>query len=277
VASRPAGISPYKRDEVTHMADGRILVVDDEETIRTVLSEALEAHGYRVRCFANADQALRALEQEGGDLVLVDLKLPGSLDGLALLDRIVAHWQDTIVIVLTGYASLDSAIAALRRGAYDYLTKPASIPQILESVERGLDKKRQAARRQLIIAQLEQTLDELRREGLGTRGPEVADDRFVKTSSLMIDRHKRLAVRGDQPIALTATEFDLLEYLAQHADRVVTPGEIVKEIQGYDLGEADARPIVRVHIQRLRQKLEDDPDNPKFILNVRGKGYRFLG
>jgi two-component system KDP operon response regulator KdpE len=205
------------------------------------------------------------------------LKLPGSLDGLALLDRIVAHWQDTIVIVLTGYASLDSAIAALRRGAYDYLTKPASIPQILESVERGLDKKRQAARRQLIIAQLEQTLDELRREGLGTRGPEVADDRFVKTSSLMIDRHKRLAVRGDQPIALTATEFDLLEYLAQHADRVVTPGEIVKEIQGYDLGEADARPIVRVHIQRLRQKLEDDPDNPKFILNVRGKGYRFLG
>ncbi|MCL4393276.1 MAG: response regulator, partial [Chloroflexi bacterium] len=173
------------------MADGRILVVDDEETIRTVLAEALEARGYHVRCVSNADLALHALERDSGDLALIDLKLPGPVDGMGLLDRIVERWPETVVIVLTGYATLDSAVAALRRGAYDYLTKPASIPQIVESVEQGLDRRRQAARRQQIITQLEQTLDELKREGLKARSADVGDDRFVKTSSLMIDRHKR--------------------------------------------------------------------------------------
>jgi DNA-binding response OmpR family regulator len=255
----------------------RILIVDDEKTIRTVLSEALLAHGYQVAEAADAPEALRALARETFDLALLDLKLPGSMDGLGLLQHIHTHAPQTVVIMLTAYATLDSAVAALRQGAYDYLTKPASIPQIIESVERGIAKKREDHRRLQLIDHLEQTLEELKQEGRATPTGAIVEARFVKTPSLMLDRQKRLAVRGDQPLLLTATEFDLLDYLAQHADRVVTAREIVKEIQGYDLAEVDARPLVRVHIQRLRQKLEDDPDNPRYILNVRGRGYRFVG
>lgn len=258
------------------MTPARVLIVDDEETFAAVLGEALTARGLDVRAARNAEEAERALARQTFDLALVDLKLPGRTDGLGVLEQILQRAPETVVIMLTAYGTLDSAVAALRRGAYDYLTKPASIPTIVESLERGLAKKREEQRRQQIIAQLESTLEELKREGLPADGLPAAG-RFVKTSTLMIDRQKRLAVRGDQPIALTATEFDLLDYLAQHADRVVTAREVVKAIQGYDLSEGDARPIVRVHIQRLRQKLEDDPNAPRFILNVRGKGYRFVG
>jgi len=117
----------------------------------------------------------------------------------------------------------------------------------------------------------------LRIEGESNPALAGVKDRFAKTATLMIDRQKRIVVRGDMLLELTGTEFDVLDYLAQHAERVVTASELVRATQGYDLMEADARPLVRVHIQRLRQKLEDDPTNPRFIVNVRGRGYRFVG
>jgi DNA-binding response OmpR family regulator len=254
----------------------RLLVVDDEKNIRAVLKEGLEAHAYNVQEAASAEDALRLIERQSFDLVLLDLRMPG-MDGLELLTHIHERSPQTIIIMLTAYATLDSAVQALRQGAYDYLTKPASIPQIVESVERGLIKKREEARRNQVISQLEQTLADLKRETLATQAPIDLNSRFVHTETLMIDRSKRIVVRGDQSISLSATEFDLLDYLVQHADRLVTSREIVKEIQGYDLAEEDARPLIRVHIQRLRQKLEDDLENPRYVLNVRGRGYRFVG
>jgi two-component system KDP operon response regulator KdpE len=86
-----------------------------------------------------------------------------------------------------------------------------------------------------------------------------------------------LVARDNQVLTLTSTEYDVLDYLARHANRIVTTRELVKAIQGYDLTEKEARPIIRVHIQRLRDKLEDDPAHPQYILNVRNKGYRFVG
>jgi DNA-binding response OmpR family regulator len=254
----------------------RILVVDDEKNIRIVLKEALEAHQYQVEQAGTGEDALRLFERHSFDLVLLDLKLPDT-DGVELLTRIHEISPQTIIIMLTAFATLDSAVQALRKGAIDYLTKPASIPVIIEAVERGLLKKREETRRIQVITQLEQTLAELKRETLATPTSADFNSRFVQTQTLMIDRAKRLVVRGDQSIPLSATEFDLLDYLVHHADRLVTASEIVKEIQGYDLAEEDARPLVRVHIQRLRQKLEDDPENPHYVLNVRGRGYRFVG
>jgi DNA-binding response OmpR family regulator len=180
-----------------------------------------------------------------------------------------------VIIMLTAYASLDSSIGALRSGAYDYILKPATLNQIVESVERGLAKKRQEAQRYQVILRLEETLRALRQEESHAQKETRDSDRFIQTPSLTIDRQKRLAVLNGNPLALTPTEFDLLEHLARHSDRVVTAHELVRMIQGYDLSEPDARPIIRVHIQRLRQKLEDDPENPTYIVNVRGKGYRF--
>ncbi len=253
-----------------------ILIVDDEKNIRAVIEEALAAQGYRTRTSATAEDALRACEQTVFDLALLDLKLPGKMDGMDLLTEIHRRWPQTVIIMLTAYASLDSSIAALRNGAYDYLVKPASLNQIVESVSRGLAKKRTEAQRYETIARLEETLRMLKQENLAQPAPDISE-RFAQVASLTIDRQTRLAVLDREPLALTATEFDLLDYLVRHCDRVVTARELVKTIQGYDLVEADARPIVRVHIQRLRQKLGDDPDHPRYILNVRGRGYRFAG
>lgn len=254
-----------------------ILVVDDEETIRNVVAEALQEQGYKVQTAANAVEALRVCDQAAFDLALIDMKMPGAMDGLGLLKEIRRKWPYMVVIVLTGYGTLDSAIGALRQGAYDYLAKPASLTQILDSVQKGLEKRREEERRQELITHLEKTLHELKRDGDSSRSMASTAERFIQTAVLTIDRQKRLAVRGEESLALTATEFDLLDYLASHADRVVTASELVKSVHGYELAEPDARPLIRVHIQRLRQKLQDDPDNPRYILNVRGKGYRFVG
>lgn len=253
----------------------QILIVDDEKNIRTVIEDALAAEGFKTRSFAGAEEALQACEQTLFDLALLDLKLPGKMDGMDLLIEIHRRWPQTVIIMLTAYASLDSSIAALRNGAYDYLVKPASLHQIVESVSRGLAKKRSEAQRYETIARLEETLRMLKQDNLAQ--PDQVSERFCQVSSLTIDRQKRLAVLDREPLALTATEFDLLDHLVRHCDRVVTASELVKTIQGYDLVEADARPIVRVHIQRLRQKLGDDPEHPRYILNVRGRGYRFAG
>ena len=249
-----------------------ILVADDEMAIRVVVADGLQAQGYQVQMAADAMEALRACEQTAFDLALVDLKMPGSLDGLGLLAEIHRRWPQMVVIVLTGYGSLDSAVVALRQGAHDYLTKPVSIAQIAESVKGGLAKRRDEMRHQQLITHLVETLSELKRDGEPTRAVPT-----VPGPALVIDRQKCLVMRGNEPLELTATEFDLLNYLAQHSDRVVPARELVQAIQGYDLAEVDARPIVRVHIQRLRQKLGDDPEYPRYVLSVRGKGYRFVG
>ncbi len=253
----------------------QILIVDDEKNIRKILADTFKAHGYSSCQAATAEEALRLCEQTTIDLALVDLRLPGKMDGLALLTQIHKRWPRTIIIMLTAYASLDSSIAALRQGAYDYLIKPASMEDIVASVERGLAKKHQDAERERIITHLEEALQTLKQERL-TEETSV-DERFVQTPLLTIDRQKRLAVCGNEPLMLSPTEFDVLDYLLRHADRVVTASELVKAIQGYDLVEADARPLIRVHIQHLRDKLGDDSENPHYILNVRGRGYRFVG
>lgn len=259
------------------MKSEQLLVVDDEKAIRMVIGDALETAGYRVQTAANPTQALALCQEQVFDLALIDLKMQGAMDGLDLLKQLRHRSPSTVVIVLTGFGTLDSAIAAMREGAFDYLTKPASIAQILESVEHGLSKRRDELRRQQLIHQLEDTLRALKIDGEQAVAQPNVDERFAKSGTLFIDRRKRIAVRGATPLELTGTEFDILDYLAQHADRVITASELAHATQGYDLIEADARPLVRVHIQRLRQKLEDDPLRPRFIINIRGKGYRFVG
>ena len=255
----------------------RILVVDDEKTIRTVIGEALRRKGYAVETVANADEALHACEQSVFQLALIDLKMPGKMDGIGLLQEIGRRWSQTIVIVLTGYGTLDSAITAIREGAYDYIPKPGNLSQIVESVERGLAKSREEATREQMIDHLEEMLRDLKRQSKSSRSELTPSERFFETTTLKIDRQRRLVVRDGKELLLTAAEFDLLEYLARNPERVVNARELIKAIQGYDLSEAEARPLVRVQIQRLRRKLEDSPKRPRYILNVRGKGYRFAG
>lgn len=258
---------------VTH---GNILVVDDEKTIRTVVSEALRRKGHIAQLAANADDALRLLEYSSFDLALIDLKMPGKLDGLGLLNEMSRRWPQMVVIVLTGYGTLDSAIAAIRQGAHDYILKPVDLAQIVASVERGLAKRGEEAAREDMIDRLEEMVRGLRRQSTAPRAERSPSEWSFDSPALKIDHRRRLAIRNGEELSLTAAEFDLLEYLARNVERVVTAAELIKATQGFDVSEAEARPLVRVQIQRLRRKLEENPDHPRHILNVRGVGYRFV-
>lgn len=255
----------------------QILIVDDEKNIRKILNDTLANYGYQTYAAENAQAALRLCEQTTFDLALIDLKMPGRMDGLGLLAEIRQRFPQMIVIVLTAFASLDSSVVALRRGAFDYLVKPAKVEEILESVARGLEKKRQAEQRNQVISQLEHVLATFRQEHAAPPPESSVDVRFVQTPRLTIDRKKRLVVCGNQKVSLSPTEFDVFDYLASHSDRVVTASELVQAVQGYDLADADARPLIRAHIKHLRKKLGDDPNHPSYIVNVRSKGYRFVG
>jgi DNA-binding response OmpR family regulator len=243
-----------------------ILVVDDEATIRTVIRDGLELNGYQVDTVPNPDQALLNLENKSYDLALVDLKMPGLMDGLQLLAEIHRRWSRTITIVLTGFASLESAITALQSGASDYLRKPVEIGEIVQSVRRNLTAP--SPKRPRIAP------GESKTQHIASR---LEPGRFFYSPRLFIDRVKRLVTLDNHVLQLTPIEFTFLDLLVSHAGSVVSTAELLKTAQGYEIFEADARPIVRVHIQHLRQKLQDNADTPAFILNVRGLGYRYVG
>jgi len=234
---------------------GRVLIVDDEETIRVTVSAAMRRAGFETQTAADAVQAMELLERHSFDLAFLDLRLPGAMDGVALLSEIRSRSPETEVIMISAHATLESAIAALRLGAFDYLLKPFTMLQLVEIAERAMAKRRETSR---------------------AVSSETAE-RAEQMPRIRVDRLQRMVFHDGKPVTLSATEFDILVFLMDHSDRVVSASELMRAVQGYDIDERDARTIVRVHIQRIRQKLGDDPDNPHYIQNVRGKGYRFNG
>ncbi len=252
-----------------------ILVVDDDYAIRKVLAATLEAQEYTVAQASDADKAVALFKQRGFDLAMIDYQMPGgSMDGLELLAWVRQNHPTCDVIIMTGFATLDNSILALRKGAYDYLIKPIALSQVLESVQSCLQHRQAEAERQRLISQMEAMLAQLRGNGPGEEAR--PDERILESSDLIIDRKKRLVVHRGEQVTLTSTEFDILEFLAAHSERVVTSKELIRSVQGYEIDELEARPIVRVNIRRLRQKIEDDPNIPTHILTVRTHGYRFV-
>lgn len=262
------------------MDDIRILVVDDEAAERITLGEVLRLEGYHVTLAASGEQALAIVRQEPMfDLAILDLRLPG-MDGLQVLDGIRRISAETIVILITGYGTLETAVQALRKGAYDFLLKPSPVEEVLVAVRRALSELKAGRHRRLLISQLQNTLQALVATTDGLMGVEAlsemekGDDATV-VGDIQIDKGKHLVTYRGQPVELTPTEFRLLECLIERAGEVCTPQDLVRCAQGYDTDAWGARSIVRVHIRRLRRKLEPDPENPRYILNVRGVGYLF--
>lgn len=259
------------------MEDVRILVVDDEAAERITLGEVLRLEGYQVTLAASGEEALNLVHQGPEfDLAVLDLRLPG-IDGLQVLEGIRRVSQETIVILITGYGTLETAIQALRKGAYDFLLKPCPVNEVLVAVRRALSELKADRHRKGLITQLQTTLQALVAD---TDGIEVApepdkSDGLLSVGDVQIDRAKHLVTYQDQPVDLTPTEFRLLECLVGRVDEVCTPQDLVRCAQGYETDAWGARSIVRVHIRRLRRKLEPDPENPRYILNVRGVGYLF--
>lgn len=221
-----------------------VLVVDDEATIREVVRRYLEREGFQVGEAADGYEALDALEEAEPDLIVLDLMLPG-IDGLTLTGLLRERRQVPIVM-LTAKGEVTDRIRGLDLGADDYVVKPFS-PQELVSRVRAV----------------------LRRTEEGQRPPSKA----LSIEGLHLDPASRTVSREGNDISLTATEFDLLWYLASHRGQVFSRSQLLNHVWGYEYyGDAST---VTVHISRLREKIEPEPSEPRFIKTVWGVGYKF--
>jgi DNA-binding response OmpR family regulator len=248
-----------------------ILIVDDEPAMRESLREILELEGFQVSQAESGELALEILEQNTVDLMLLDLKMKG-MDGLETTEAAKQLSPDTVIIMLTAHGTLESAIGAMRHGAFDYLLKPAAVPDILASVQRGLNHHTQMLRQRDLVGLMQRAITEFQP---AAAPPPKSIERHLRLREIDLDLQRHVATVRGQVLDLTLTEFKMLAYLMEHPDQVISPRELVAAVQGYRADEHEARAIVRVHIRRLRQKIEPDADEPEYVLNVRGVGYVF--
>ena len=255
-----------------------IMVVDDEAVARISLAEVLKLEGYRVATAASGEEALSLLDKsEPFDLMVLDLKMPG-MDGLEVTDTVRKQSPGTIIVLLTAFGTLETAMQAIKHGAHDYLLKPCPIPDILESVRKGLAKRQQERQRQYLVSELQYAISELVTVAGAEMAEEPAPSRIndiVQVRDVVLDRQKHIVTLRGRSLDLTPTEFKILVCLVETPDRVWSPQELVRHAQGYETDAWGARAIIRVHIRRLRKKLEKNPSDPEYILNVRGVGYMF--
>ncbi len=223
-----------------------ILVVDDEPNIREVVGLYLRRDGHDVVLAADGEEALRLQRERHPDLVVLDLMLP-RIGGLEVCRRMQAE-RRVPVIMLTARGDEADRIIGLGIGADDYVVKPFSPRELAARVGAVLRR-------------------------VGETASRSTDTRVIETSTLRIDPTAReVCVRGE-PVSLTAREFDLLYYIASHPGRVFTRDQLMDAVWGYDF-VADTS-TVTVHIRRLREKIEDDPAQPRSLLTIWGVGYRF--
>jgi len=253
----------------------RLLIVDDEKAMRLSLSEIFKMRGAQVTTAADGREAVELLNEHDYDLMLLDIKMPG-MSGIQVLEVAQQVRPGTVVLLLTAHATLDSAIAALRRGAYDYLLKPCEPRALIAGVERGLNKRTEFVRRQSLVGLMEQTVSALKTDPNAPAAPAsvlLSGDEPLRAGNLSIDLKKRLAFLGTQALMLSPTEFAVLSHFVRNHDRAITCNELVREALGYECTEQEARPVARVHVHRLRQKIEQDPDHPHYLRTIRAAGY----
>jgi DNA-binding response OmpR family regulator len=252
-----------------------ILVVDDERAVRMMLEAALRAQGYRVQVAASGVEAQEMLGQDEFDLVLLDLQL-GDTDGIEILREVKRSWPATEVILLTAHGSINSAIAALRHGAFDYLLKPAQVQDIRERVERALDERRKGQQRSELLQRISESARVLGIIEGGAIGPvpiQPASSDRIEVGPLLLDLRRHGASLGNQILALTRTEFALLTALAQQPDTALSYGTLSEAVYGRAQPEDEARALLRPHIARLRHKLESTGAPGLALVSIRSMGY----
>jgi DNA-binding response OmpR family regulator len=221
----------------------RVMVVDDDLTVREVVVTYLRAAGYDVGEAADGESALTGLRAERADLVVLDLMLPG-IDGLEVCRRIRATGNDVPVIMLTALGSETDRVVGLERGADDYVTKPFSPRELVLRVESVLRR-------------------------VGERG--VAQG-SVSDGDLMVDSTEHSVTLAGRRLALTAREFDLLRFFLSNPGQAFSRDELLQKVWGWSFGDQST---VTVHVRRLREKIEADPTHPVRLATVWGVGYRW--
>ena len=260
-----------------------LIVVDDEESTRNSLADILRGEGYSVFTFASGEDALAFLLKEIVDLVILDIEMPG-MDGLEVLRMVSKQAPDTMVILLTAFGSMESAVEALRQRAFDYLVKPVSPERVLDSTRQALAHRAEQLHKQALLEEMEASLRQLLESGFGasTRDPSrPAEIQLVYLGNgVMADFNRRelwggMGADDDLRVRLTPTEGRLLKVLLERGGEVLTHRELVTMVQGYDVTDWEAPEVLRPLVSRLRQKLAHFPGGEQWILNVRGKGYLF--
>ncbi len=224
-----------------------ILVVDDEKPIADILQFNLVKEGYRVICAYDGEEALQKVEEEQPDLMLLDIMLP-KRDGMEVC-REVRKKYNFPIIMLTAKGSEIDKVLGLEMGADDYVTKPFSTRELIARVKANM-----------------------RRLNVSTQVEEVeAETNDIQIGALTIQPDAYIVMKRDEAIELTHREFELLHYLAKHVGQVMTREHLLQTVWGYDYF-GDVR-TVDVTIRRLREKIEDNPSHPMWIVTRRGVGY----
>jgi two-component system response regulator RegX3 len=222
----------------------RLLVVEDEESFSDALSYALQREGYDVEVAANGHEALQIFDRTGADLVLLDLMLPG-LSGTEVC-RELRNRSHVPIIMVTARDSEVDKVVGLELGADDYVTKPFSSRELVARIRAVL-----------------------------RRGAEPEELLFnvVEAGPVRMDVERHLVTVGGHPVQMPLKEFDLLELLLRNSGRVLTRGQLIDRVWGPDyVGDTKT---LDVHVKRLRAKIEPDPAHPKYLVTVRGLGYKF--
>ncbi|GAA5146287.1 response regulator transcription factor [Microbacterium pseudoresistens] len=228
-------------EEGTGDRRARIVVVEDDQTVRDAVTAYLRANGYDVTAVDNGVGGLRAIREEKPDVAVVDRMLPG-LSGDEIC-REVRTFSAVPILVLTALGEVEQRIEGLEAGADDYLVKPFALRELLLRIA-GLLRRARAA---------------------------DAPTRVVTRDEVTIDPARRRVWIRDKEVALAAREYELLAYLFEHDGRAVSRDDILRDVWGWSFGEAST---VTVHVRRLREKLEDDPRQPRYVLTEWGVGYR---
>ncbi|MDK7122539.1 MtrAB system response regulator MtrA [Pauljensenia sp. UMB6358] len=218
----------------------RILVVDDDVALAEMIGIVLEAEGFAIATCSDGSGALAAFRASNPDLILLDLMLPG-LDGIEVCRQIRLE-SDVPIVMLTARTDTSDVVAGLEAGADDYVAKPFKPKELVARIRARL------------------------------RGRDDSGDEKLSINDVEIDVPGHEVMRGGEAISLTPLEFDLLVALARAPWKVFSREELLEQVWGYRHA-ADTR-LVNVHIQRLRSKIERDPEKPEVVITVRGVGYR---
>lgn len=224
----------------------RLLVIEDDASIRTILRQALEDEGYQVAEASCGADGLQAVQSGGLDLVLLDLRLP-DISGFDVC-RQIRTMSFVPIIMVTAQTDTHDMVAGLEAGADDYVTKPVVVKELAARIRATLRRSTYT----------------------GVSG----DDRAEKFGGIELLREQGIVRRAGQEIPLTKTEFFLLCEFADHPNIVLSRDQLLERVWGYEfLG--DSR-LVDAHVRRLRVKIEEVPDDPQLIVTVRGLGYRLI-
>jgi two-component system response regulator RegX3 len=226
----------------------RLLIVEDEVAIRDGLLDVFVYHGYEVEAAVDGTAGLQKALSGRYDLILLDVMLPG-IDGFTVLERIRAQDREQPIILLTARSSDADIIQGLKLGADDYVAKPFSVAQLVLRVQAVLRRSRVALAQHYCIR--------------------LGDETELDTRSLS-------GRRGQEELSFTRREMEVLEYLSTHSERPVPREELLTKVWGYARNLDLETRTVDIHIAKLRRKIEPDPGEPRYLITVRGAGYRLL-